>query len=65
MPAPQKDISGWATYHQAKASNHEAFARLPRPEREAAYRAVRARVGSKTVSVDEMLHEYEKMKGMN
>jgi hypothetical protein len=59
MQAPINDIKArWASYHQDIATRHEAFARLPRCEREAAFQAVRAEKGSKVVTVDEMLEAH-------
>jgi hypothetical protein len=55
----QSDIKSWSQKWEAlersEAARHAAFARLPRATRERAFEAVRARTGSATVHIEQLI----------
>lgn len=61
----QNTTADWIAFHQNLAACQAAFAALPRKDREAAWRAVKAHKACGEITVDEMLHAYEQMRGMN
>jgi hypothetical protein len=61
----QKDMSGWGAFHQDLAARQAAFCALPKKDREAAWRVVKAHKSHGEITVDEMLHAHKQMKEMN
>lgn len=61
----QNTLGDWTVFHQDLAARQAAFSALPKRDREAAWRTVKAHKSHGEITVDEMLHAYKQMKEMN